>query len=528
MDSSIDVEKRGGRDNDTPVDMNGLVIKSGDQVDSSDLDPRLSLSSRRAADEPTSRQTEKEGNSIDDNDTVVDEPLYIEFEQGDQRNPVNFSPARKWAITWLSSFSTLLAASTAAGYSMGFESMCDELHCTHFRATIGLSTFTLGFGVVPLFTASFSEEFGRQPLYIVSAGGFFLTYILIALAPNIHAVLVGRFLQGAFGSTWATMVGGTIADIWMPQQRGLPMSIFAIAALGGTGFGPVIGGWIEMNPKLEWKWIEWVLMILCGLYILMLPVIMKETRSSILLRRIAQKMRAETGNKRYRARVEDERLSMRTMIFYRALAQSLWIGFAWGVTYALIESIPLTFEVLHGFNTGQIGTVFAAMIVGSGIGYISNTYQERLYHANIEKRGPEARLYGACFAAVLLPAGMFLYAWSSFSYVHWIVPVIGITLLIWATYIIYLAVFTYLADAYGPFASSALAGQSLCRNLAAMAFPLFTTQMFEKLGFTWAGTLFACIATLMIPIPFILFFYGPSIRAHSTFSRQVLESKPVS
>ncbi len=77
MDSSIDVEKRGGRDNDTPVDMNGLVIKSGDQVDSSDLDPRLSLSSRRAADEPTSRQTEKEGYSIDDNDTVVDEPLYV-------------------------------------------------------------------------------------------------------------------------------------------------------------------------------------------------------------------------------------------------------------------------------------------------------------------------------------------------------------------------------------------------------------------------------------------------------------------
>lgn len=72
---------------------------------------------------------------------------------------------------------------------MGFESMCDELHCTHFRATIGLSTFTLGFGVVPLFTASFSEEFGRQPLYIVSAGGFFLTYILIALYVSSLALI---------------------------------------------------------------------------------------------------------------------------------------------------------------------------------------------------------------------------------------------------------------------------------------------------------------------------------------------------
>lgn len=64
---------------------------------------------------------------------------------------------------------------------MGTESMCRDLNCTYFQSTIGISTFTLGFGIVPLFTASFSEEFGRQPLYVVSAGGFFLTYILIAL-----------------------------------------------------------------------------------------------------------------------------------------------------------------------------------------------------------------------------------------------------------------------------------------------------------------------------------------------------------
>jgi hypothetical protein len=36
-------------------------------------------------------------------------------------------------------------------------------------------------------------------------------------------------------------------------------------------------------------------------------------------------------------------------------------------------------------------------------------------------------------------------------------------LFMWATFIMYLAVFTYLADCYGPYASSALAGQSLLR-----------------------------------------------------------------
>jgi hypothetical protein len=37
-------------------------------------------------------------------------------------------------------------------------------------------------------------------------------------APNIQTVIAGRFLLGAFASTGATMVGGTIADIWSAAE----------------------------------------------------------------------------------------------------------------------------------------------------------------------------------------------------------------------------------------------------------------------------------------------------------------------
>ncbi len=72
-----------------------------------------------------------------------------------------------------------------------------------------------------------------------------------------------------------------------------------------------------------------------------------------------------------------------------------------------------------------------------------------------------------------------------------------------SSFTIYLAVFTYLADCYGPFASSALAGQSLSRNLFGMAFPLFTAQMYDKLTYHWANTLFAFLALGMAPVPFV-------------------------
>ncbi|EDR05708.1 MFS polyamine transporter [Laccaria bicolor S238N-H82] len=534
MDSTTHTEQSIEREaSAVDADKEGVEIKSLVNVHEHQLDPRISVTSFHI------RRNSEALNS--GGEKGLEEPLYIEFKEGDKRNPINFLRKKKWGITALACFSTVISAGTAGAYNLGFASMTRDLNCTDFQATIGLSVYALGFGVTPLVTASFSEELGRLPLYYGSGIGFLLMYMMIALSKNIQTVIIARFLQGAFGSTGSTMVGGTVADIWSSKERGLPMAIFSAAAVGGTGLGPVFAGWIEMNPRLGWKWIQWIQMIICGFYLLLLPLFMRETRSAVLLTRIARKLRKETGDPRYRARVEDERTSLRTLIYisctrpiYLMLTEmivssfSLWIGFAWGITYCLLESVGLTFTNLHGFNTGEVGTVFTAMIIGTGLGFLTNLYQERLYHKNVLTRGPEARLYGACFAAILLPTAMFIYAWSSFTFVHWSVQAIGIVLFTWSAYTIYNTVFTYLADCYGPFASSALAGQSLARNIVGMAFPLFTKQMYKALDFKWANTLFGCLGTAMVPIPFILFFYGPAIRRRSRFSRMVMEAADVS
>lgn len=42
------------------------------------------------------------------------------------------------------------------------------------------------------------------------------------------------------------------------NSRGLPMSLFALMALLGTGLGPVTMAWVEANPRLQWRWIHWI------------------------------------------------------------------------------------------------------------------------------------------------------------------------------------------------------------------------------------------------------------------------------
>ncbi|TBU30598.1 MFS general substrate transporter [Dichomitus squalens] len=479
-----------------------------------------------------SGEKEKTDEEYEDSSNEI---IYVDFEEGDPRDPANFTYARKWAITVTASFFSIITASSSGAYALGFPSMDRDLDATRFQATVGLSTYTLGFAVLPLVTTSFSEEFGRQPLYVVSAIGCLLMHLMAALAQNIQTVIVARFLAGAFGSTSSAMVGGSIADIWAPHERGLPMSIFAVMVLSGPGIGCIAAGWIEQNPHLEWRWIQWLHVIWLGVLIVAMPVFMKETRSAVLLTRLAKKLRKETGHPHYRAHVEDERASLRTLIYisctrpiYLLFTEpvvasfSLWVGFAWGILYVLIESIGPAFQRIHHFNTGQTGTVFVAMIVGCFAGEAIQLYQEKLYAKYYPTKGPEARLFSSMLAALLFPAGMFIYAWTTFPSVPWIGMVMGIFVIMMSLFIIYLAVFTYLADCYGIFASSALAGQSLSRNIMGTIFPLFTQQLYDRLTYHWGTSLFGLIAAVMIPIPFVLYWKGSTIRAHSRFASQVI------
>lgn len=56
------------------------------------------------------------------------------------------------------------------------------------------------------------------------------------------------------------------------------------------------------------------------------------------------------------------------------------------------------------------------------------------------------------------------------------------------------------------------------RSAVAAGFPLFTVQMFTKLGVNWACTLLGLIGLLLAPSPFLFYKYGARIRAKSKFA----------
>ena len=116
---------------------------------------------------------------------------------------------------------------------------------------------------------------------------------------------------------------------------------------------------------------------------------------------------------------------------------------------------------------------------------------------------------------------LFMFGWTATPDVHWIFPSIAIALATMGIFFILLAIFNYLADNYGLYASSAIAAQSFCRNVMGGCFPLVTRQMYTRLGYGPASSLCGGIAVVLGLVPIVLIFYGDRVRERSKFAKSM-------
>ena len=83
---------------------------------------------------------------------------------------------------------------------------------------------------------------------------------------------------------------------------------------------------------------------------------------------------------------------------------------------------------------------------------------------------------------------------------------------------IFQSALNYLIDTFQKYAASAVAANTFLRSVFAASFPLFVDPMYHHLGIPWASSVFAFFAVLLIPIPYLFFFFGESLRKRGTFT----------
>ncbi len=108
---------------------------------------------------------------------------------------------------------------------------------------------------------SLSDQYGRRPVILISCAGLAADYVLMALAPNLWWLAVGRMIAGITSSSFTT-VFAYMADITEPEKRARAYGLIGAAFSGGFVMGPVLGGFLgEIGPRAPF----WAAAALSGL-----------------------------------------------------------------------------------------------------------------------------------------------------------------------------------------------------------------------------------------------------------------------
>ncbi|KAJ6127013.1 hypothetical protein N7523_002625 [Penicillium sp. IBT 18751x] len=468
-----------------------------------------------------------------DEDTDVEKAKetteFVTFTIGDPEHPHNWSVIYRWYVTLVASGLVVCIAYGSSIVTGGLGLIQQRYNVSLEVAILTCSIMVCGFAVGPLLWSPLSEIIGRRPVYIISLALYVIFNIPCALAPNIGCLLVCRFLCGVFSSSGLSLAGGTIADIWRIEERGEAIAYFAAAPYCGPVIGPIVTGWINVGSgRLDLFF--WTNMAFAGVVMIIIGLV-PETYAPVILKRRAAKLRKETGNPNIITEQEQKKLTIRdiartslirpiTMIMTEPVLDlmCMYIVLIYSMLYAFFFAYPVIFGKLYNYNDGQIGLMFIPILIGAAFSLMVTPVIEKNFRKICEKRAstPEDRLIAALIGAPFIPIAFFLLGATSFKHIIWVGPASSGIAFGFGMVLCYYSVNNYIIDSYQKYAASALAAKVFLRSGGGAAFPLFTTQMYDRLGLQWASWLLAFIGVGMVLIPYVFYIYGARLRAKLT------------
>jgi multidrug resistance protein len=382
--------------------------------------------------------------------------------------------------------------------------------------------------------APLSEILGRRWIYASTLLVAVIFVIPCAVAKNIATLMVCRAIDGIAFSAPMTLVGGTLADLWKTEERGVPMAAFSAAPFIGPAIGPLIGGYLFDSSG--WRWLYWIQLILSGAIYVLIAFTVKETYAPTILARRAKKLNntSETGKvfkteqdldlRPFGERLMEFLVRPFQLLFGELIVFliSIYMSVLYGLLYMFFVAYPVVYQEGKGWSASVTGLMFIPIAVGVLASAACAPLVNRHYlYVSAKYNGmppAEIRLIPMMLSCWLIPIGLFIFAWSSQPETSWVGPMMGGLPVGFGFIFLYNSANNYLVDSYQHQAASALAAKTCIRSFWGAATVLFTVQMYHKLGDQWASSLLAFIALACCAIPFVFYYFGAKIRARSKYA----------
>ncbi|KAJ6257849.1 Major facilitator superfamily multidrug transporter [Drechslerella dactyloides] len=471
-----------------------------------------------------------------DESSGEDEDYLIEWEgPEDPKNPYNWSKLYRFFCLFTVSMQGFCVAFYSSSYTAGIPGMMAEFGITNRTITVlGVSAYLFGMGVAPLILAPLSEMYGRRIVYIIGMASFTIFIIPACVAKNIQTIIIIRFLGAVSGSVGISNAPGTIADIYQSaDERSKAFAVFAITAMNGPPLGTIIGG--VLFRYLGWRSINYFSLIAAGIFFVA-GFFVAETYGPHILREKARHRRLTTGDDKYFSRFDfPPATSLATllrrnfkrplkMLFTEAicLAWALYLSVIYALLYMSFIAYPVVFMGLRGWEPQIAGLGFVGILIGTSAGVATDPLSRwgvRRHKVDPEtgKIPPEALIWFACVGAVLASIGLWIFAWTCDPGIvkPWVFCILAGIPYGLGTTVVFTNGWNYLLSSYSIYAASAMAGNAISRSFLGGILPLFAPKMYSNLSPAIASTILATLATALMPIPFIFYFWGKHFRERS-------------
>lgn len=227
---------------------------------------------------------------------------------------------------------------------------------------LGLSLFLASLALAQLVLGTLSDRFGRRPVLLAGLCLFILGTFACIFAPNIHAFLVGRVVQGFGGSAGLILSRAIVRDLYDRDKAASMIGYVTMGMAVAPMIGPAIAGYLD-------KYLGWqssFYLLVCFGVIVLITSYRKVTETNT---KPTDSIDIQNVYRSYKALA-----SIRLFWLYTGVA-----GFASGMFFSFLGGAPFVSEKVLGLTPDRYGLYFILVALGYSTGnFLSGRFAARL------------------------------------------------------------------------------------------------------------------------------------------------------
>lgn len=169
---------------------------------------------------------------------------------------------------------SFLALAASSGTNVSQPHIAGFYGATQYEANTVITCYIISGGLMLPVTGYLVRMIGKKLLFIYSIIIFAIGCLLCVIAPNLQALIGARIVQGIGSGCILPLCQAVLLEVFPPEQRGIAMGLFGVAAMFSPLAGPFIGGYLTDN--YSWQWIFIINIPLCILSLLLIKLFMAD------------------------------------------------------------------------------------------------------------------------------------------------------------------------------------------------------------------------------------------------------------